>query len=96
MALPPGRSEALQSATEPRAQGGSGGQCSHIHILYLYAQLSPCTHVISVHCSAPQVAYVSRIMSKNFRKEGQPEKERIARITGMDIDKVRLSINIYW
>ena len=27
-------------------------------------------------------------MSKNFRKEGQPEKERIARITGMDIDKV--------
>ena len=35
-----------------------------------------------------QVAYVSRIMSKNFRKEGQPEKERIANITGMDIDKV--------
>ena len=26
-------------------------------------------------------------MSKNFRKEGQPEKERIAKITGMDIDK---------
>lgn len=36
-----------------------------------------------------EVAYVSRIMSKNFRKEGQPEKERIARITGMDLDKVR-------
>lgn len=35
-----------------------------------------------------EVAYVSKIMSKNFRKEGQPEKERIARITGMDIDKV--------
>ena len=35
-----------------------------------------------------EVAYVSRIMSKNFRKEGQPEKERIARITGMDLDKV--------
>ena len=27
-------------------------------------------------------------MSKNFRKEGQPEKERIARISGMDMDKV--------
>ena len=27
-------------------------------------------------------------MSKNFRKEGQPEKERIARIAGMDMDKV--------
>ena len=38
---------------------------------------------------ALEVAYVSRIMSKNFRKEGQPEKERIARITGMDLDKVR-------
>ena len=37
-----------------------------------------------------EVAYVSKIMSKNFRKEGQPEKERIARITGMDIDKVRV------
>ena len=37
-----------------------------------------------------EVAYVSRIMSKNFRKEGQPEKERIARITGMDLDKVRV------
>jgi hypothetical protein len=35
-----------------------------------------------------QVAYVSRVMSKNFRKEGQPEKERLAKITGMDIDKV--------
>ena len=35
-----------------------------------------------------EVAYVSKIMSKNFRKEGQPEKERIARITGMDIEKV--------
>ena len=35
-----------------------------------------------------EVAYVSRIMSKNFRKEGQPEKERIARITGMEFDKV--------
>lgn len=34
-----------------------------------------------------QVAYVSGIMSKNFRKEGQPEKERIAKVTGMDIDK---------
>ena len=28
-------------------------------------------------------------MSKNFRKEGQPEKERLAKITGMDIDKVK-------
>ena len=37
-----------------------------------------------------EVAYVSRIVSKNFRKEGQPEKERIARITGMDLDKVRV------
>ena len=31
-------------------------------------------------------------MSKNFRKEGQPEKERIAKITGMDIDKVYFHI----
>ena len=38
-----------------------------------------------------EVAYVSKIMSKNFRKEGQPEKERIAKITGMDIDKVNTS-----
>lgn len=37
-----------------------------------------------------EVAYVSRIMSKNFRKEGQPEKERIARITGMEFDKVHV------
>ena len=35
-----------------------------------------------------EVAYVSKIMSKNFRKEGQPEKERIANITGMDLEKV--------
>ena len=49
------------------------------------------------HCRIPlspqikevlEVAYVSRIMSKNFRKEGQPEKERIAHVTGMDLDKV--------
>ena len=39
-------------------------------------------------CFQLQVAYVSRVMSKNFRKEGQPEKERLAKITGMDIDKV--------
>ena len=39
-----------------------------------------------------EVAYVSKIMSKNFRKEGQPEKERIANITGMDLDKVRMDI----
>ena len=45
-----------------------------------------------------QVAYVSRIMSKTFRKEGQPEKERIAKITGMDIDKVTdvSHFNIIW
>ncbi|CAI8003617.1 hypothetical protein GBAR_LOCUS3696 [Geodia barretti] len=50
------------------------------------------------HCRVPlgaelkevlEVAYVSRVMSKNFRKEGQPEKERLAKITGMDIDKVQ-------
>ena len=35
-----------------------------------------------------EVAYVSKVMSKNFRKEGQPEKERIAHITGVDIEKV--------
>lgn len=35
-----------------------------------------------------EVAYVSRIMSKNFRKEGQPEKERIAGVTGMELEKV--------
>ena len=44
---------------------------------------------------ALEVAYVSRIMSKNFRKEGQPEKERIARITGMDLDKVRVCFDTY-
>lgn len=53
------------------------------------------------HCRVPitpdikevlEVAYVSRIMSKNFRKEGQPEKERIARITGMDMDKVSFMV----
>lgn len=27
-------------------------------------------------------------MSKNFRKEGQPEKERIAQLTGLELDKV--------
>ena len=35
-----------------------------------------------------EVAYVSRIMSKNFRNEGQPEKERIAKITGIELEKV--------
>ena len=40
---------------------------------------------------ALEVAYISRIMSKNFRKEGQPEKERIARITGLELDKVHIS-----
>ena len=44
---------------------------------------------------ALEVAYVSRIMSKNFRKEGQPEKERIARITGMDLDKVCVCFDAY-
>ena len=38
------------------------------------------------------MAYVSRIMSKNFRKEGQPEKERIARITGISLDKVHIGV----
>ena len=41
-----------------------------------------------------EVAYVSRIMSKNFRKEGQPEKERIARITGISLDKVHVCIGV--
>ncbi|XP_064382174.1 uncharacterized protein LOC135331066 isoform X2 [Halichondria panicea] len=35
-----------------------------------------------------EVAYVSKIMAKNFRKEGQPEKERIARITGLSMYKI--------
>ena len=35
-----------------------------------------------------EVAYVSKIMSKNFRREGQPEKERIAQITGIELEKV--------
>lgn len=55
------------------------------------------------HCRIPlspqikevlEVAYVSRIMSKNFRKEGQPEKERIAHITGMDLDKVMMAYTV--
>lgn len=37
-----------------------------------------------------EVAYVSRVMSKNFRREGQPEKERLAQITGMELEKVIL------
>ena len=37
-----------------------------------------------------EVAYVSRLMSKNFRREGQPEKERIAQTIGMDLEKVWL------
>ena len=28
-------------------------------------------------------------LSKNFRKEGQPEKERVAQITGLEVEKVR-------
>lgn len=35
-----------------------------------------------------EVAYISRVMSKNFRKEGQPEKERISQVTGIDLEKV--------
>ena len=35
-----------------------------------------------------EVAYVSRIMAKTFRKEGQPEKERIAKVTGLPLEKV--------
>lgn len=38
-----------------------------------------------------EVAYTSKIMSKNFRKEGQPEKERLAQITGIELDKVNIS-----
>ena len=50
------------------------------------------------HCRVPitpeirealEVAYISRIMSKNFRKEGQPEKERLSQVTGMEIDKIQ-------
>lgn len=37
---------------------------------------------------ALEVAYVTRIMSKTFRKEGQPEKERIAALTGLELEKV--------
>lgn len=38
------------------------------------------------------MAYTSRIMSKNFRREGQPEKERIAQVTGTEIEKVSHTI----
>ena len=57
------------------------------------------------HCRVPltpalkevlEVAYVSRIMSKNFRKEGQPEKERISRITGLEIEKVTRTTNSFF
>ena len=41
------------------------------------------------------MAYVSRIMSKNFRKEGQPEKERIAQLTGLELDKV-CEMRVQW
>lgn len=75
-----------------------------IPFLYLvYSFIVLLKYTLSVggvrHCRVPlspeikealEVAYVSRIMSKNFRKEGQPEKERIARITGLEIDKVLL------
>ena len=43
-----------------------------------------------------EVAYVSRIMSKNFRKEGQPEKERISRVTGLEIEKVTRTANSFF
>lgn len=39
-----------------------------------------------------EVAYVSRILAKSFRKEGQPEKERIARITGLSPEKVCMCV----
>ena len=57
------------------------------------------------HCRVPlsadlkevlEVAYISKIMAKNFRKEGQPEKERIARITGMSLDKVGVVSGKHW
>ena len=57
------------------------------------------------HCRVPltpalkevlEVAYVSRIMSKNFRKEGQPEKERISRITGLEIEKVMAMVKSFF
>ena len=41
-----------------------------------------------------EVAYVSKIMSKNFRKEGQPEKNRIADITGIELEKVSIVIHL--
>ena len=59
------------------------------HLLFFRVPLTPEMREVL------EVAYVSKIMSKNFRKEGQPEKERIARITGMDIDKVCLN-QIEW
>lgn len=43
-----------------------------------------------------EVAYVSRVMSKNFRKEGQPEKERIAEITGIELEKVSEAIESHY
>ncbi len=36
-----------------------------------------------------EVAYVSNIMAKSFRREGQPEKERIAKLTGLPLEKVK-------
>ena len=35
-------------------------------------------------------------MSKNYRKEGQPEKERISRITGLEMEKVIKNENNYY
>lgn len=40
-----------------------------------------------------EVAYASKIMSKNFRREGQPEKERISQATGIELDKVSCKLS---
>lgn len=32
-------------------------------------------------------------MSKNFRREGQPEKERISQATGIELDKVSCKLS---
>ena len=93
MASTLGRSETLQVTGSLFAIG-----YAYIFVEYMFIYTQVIVIVYRVPLSPElremlEVAYVSKIMSKNFRKEGQPEKERIAKITGMDIDKVNTSEN---
>jgi hypothetical protein len=79
--------EKEEDNSEPKKQSkGSTKQPWHYHL----GGVRHCRVPLSAEIKeALEVAYVSRIMSKNFRREGQPEKERIAQLTGLEIEKVQ-------